>query len=243
MPRNAMGMEENRSPSQGSCEKDAHAINLLSESPLVTTPFLTGICLIFSFLLRSFLFYPPVSSGACQVWFWSSNWLLPFNPFWFPQNENWPMPCLCYPKFFHSVTSFCLFFIFQWDLTSLFPNISWKRFVKSLKPWLLLPSPGKCFPGVIYSSDPQVPQSLVWIFPITRSMLIHIHEFLIDKYMPENGLPQYRGYRPACQCRGHEFDPWSGKIPHARAQLGPFTTTTEPAPWSPHAATTEAICF
>ena len=74
-------------------------LNLLSESPLVTTPFLTGICLIFSFLLRSFLFYPPVSSGACRVWFWSSNWLLPFNPFWFPQNENWPMPCLCYPVF------------------------------------------------------------------------------------------------------------------------------------------------
>ena len=33
----------------------------------------------------------------------------------------------------------------------------------------------------------------------------------------------------ACQCRGHGFDPWSGKIPHAAEQLSPGTTTTEPA--------------
>ena len=29
--------------------------------------------------------------------------------------------------------------------------------------------------------------------------------------------------------RGHGFDPWSGKIPHATEQLGPRATTTEPA--------------
>ena len=33
----------------------------------------------------------------------------------------------------------------------------------------------------------------------------------------------------ACQCRGHGFNPWSGKIPHAEEQLSPCTTTTEPA--------------
>ena len=25
----------------------------------------------------------------------------------------------------------------------------------------------------------------------------------------------------ACQCRGHRFEPWSGRIPHAAEQLGP----------------------
>ena len=28
------------------------------------------------------------------------------------------------------------------------------------------------------------------------------------------------------QCRGHRFDPWSRKIPHAAEQLSPCTTTT-----------------
>ena len=31
-----------------------------------------------------------------------------------------------------------------------------------------------------------------------------------------------------CQCRGHGFEPWSGKIPHAAEQLSPCATTTEP---------------
>ena len=29
-----------------------------------------------------------------------------------------------------------------------------------------------------------------------------------------------------CQFRGHEFNPWSGKIPHAAEQLSPCATTT-----------------
>ena len=46
------------------------------------------------------------------------------------------------------------------------------------------------------------------------------------------------GWESTCQCRGHEFDPWSGKIPHAAEQLSPCTTTTEPVHhsyWSPGA--------
>ena len=42
------------------------------------------------------------------------------------------------------------------------------------------------------------------------------------------------------QCRGYSF-PWSGKISHAAEHLCHCTTTTtEPAPLSPQAATTEA---
>ena len=45
-----------------------------------------------------------------------------------------------------------------------------------------------------------------------------------------SGLPWWRsGWESACQCRGHGFKPWSGKIPHAAEQLGPWATITEPA--------------
>ena len=48
------------------------------------------------------------------------------------------------------------------------------------------------------------------------------------------GLPWWRsGWESACQCRGHRFVPWSGKIPHATEQLGPWATTTEPARLEP----------
>ena len=44
-----------------------------------------------------------------------------------------------------------------------------------------------------------------------------------------SGLPWWRsGWESACRCRGHGFEPWSGRIPHAAEQLGPCTTTTEP---------------
>ena len=49
-----------------------------------------------------------------------------------------------------------------------------------------------------------------------------------------HGLPWWRsGWESACQCREHEFEPWSGKIPHATEQLGPWATATEPARLEP----------
>ena len=48
------------------------------------------------------------------------------------------------------------------------------------------------------------------------------------------GLPWWRsGWESACQCRGHGFEPWSGKIPRAAEQLGPWATITEPARLEP----------
>ena len=47
---------------------------------------------------------------------------------------------------------------------------------------------------------------------------------------PQNG---YEGaalmveWLTALQCKGHQFDPWSKKIPHALGQLRLSTTTTE----------------
>ena len=53
------------------------------------------------------------------------------------------------------------------------------------------------------------------------------------------------GYESTCQCRGHGFNPWSGKISNAMGQLSPCTTTAEPAPQSPHilrAHTSQSPC-
>ena len=48
------------------------------------------------------------------------------------------------------------------------------------------------------------------------------------------GLPQWcSGWESARQCRGHGFEPWSGKIPHAAEQLAPWATITEPAHLEP----------
>ncbi|KAJ8794962.1 hypothetical protein J1605_018549 [Eschrichtius robustus] len=43
-------------------------------------------------------------------------------------------------------------------------------------------------------------------------------------------------------CRGHRFEPGSGKVPHAAEQLGPCATAAEPVLWSPRATTTEPTC-
>ena len=49
--------------------------------------------------------------------------------------------------------------------------------------------------------------------------------------------------RSACQCRGHGFDPWSEKIPHAMGQLTPCATTTEPRRLVSGFATREATAM
>ena len=54
------------------------------------------------------------------------------------------------------------------------------------------------------------------------------------------GLPWWHSdWESTCQCRGHGFEPWSGKIPHVE-QLSSWATTTEPALWSLGATATEA---
>ena len=57
------------------------------------------------------------------------------------------------------------------------------------------------------------------------------------------GLPWWHsGWESACQCRGHGFEPWSGKIPYATERLGLCTATAEPVLWSPPATTAEPMC-
>ena len=42
-------------------------------------------------------------------------------------------------------------------------------------------------------------------------------------------LANSSNFLSACQRRGHWFEPWSEKIPHAAEQLSPCATTTESA--------------
>ena len=73
--------------------------------------------------------------------------------------------------------------------------------------------------------------------PPTKQMKVTHPAALTPKFSYKNlspGLPWWRsGWESACQCRGHGFEPWSGKILHAAEQLGPWATTTEPARLEP----------
>ena len=75
---------------------------------------------------------------------------------------------------------------------------------------------------------------------------VFLFEYVSCKYLSYNtaiifklkirrvGLPWWHsGWESACRCRGHGFEPWSGKIPHAAEQMGPWATTTEPARLEP----------
>ena len=82
-----------------------------------------------------------------------------------------------------------------------------------------------------------------WEFGVSRCKLLYI-EWINNKvllYSTGNYI-QYSmirlpwwcsSWESACQCRGHGFEPSSGKIPHAAEQLGPWATTTEPARLEP----------
>ena len=92
---------------------------------------------------------------------------------------------------------------------------------------------------------------LLFPFPLQTSGHIQIEREGMEKDIPckgkskeswssnslikqRRGLPWWHsGWESACQCRGHGFEPWSGKIPCAAEQLGQWATTTEPARLEP----------
>ena len=68
----------------------------------------------------------------------------------------------------------------------------------------------------------------------SRCNLLSISSEKTENEKEQGGLPWWHsGWDSACQCRGHGFEPWSGKIPRAAEQLGPWATTTEPARLEP----------
>ena len=73
-------------------------------------------------------------------------------------------------------------------------------------------------------------------FSISMLYFKFLFKFLknLHRFRNFSGLPWWRsGWESACQCRGHGFKPWSGKIPHAAEQLGSWATITEPARLEP----------
>ena len=76
---------------------------------------------------------------------------------------------------------------------------------------------------------------------LAKTVRINFYRTLESSQKLTIGLPWWRsGWESACQCRGHGFEPWSGKIPHAAEQLDPRATTTEPAHLEPVLPTREA---
>ena len=64
--------------------------------------------------------------------------------------------------------------------------------------------------------------------------LKHNQSKLTQEDMNNLALPWWRsGWEPACRCGGCGFEPWSGRIPHAAEQLGPWATAAEPARLEP----------
>ena len=58
---------------------------------------------------------------------------------------------------------------------------------------------------------------------------IHVNVWCEITLKEKARLPWWHsGWESACQHRGHGFEPWSRKIPHATEQIGPRATTTEP---------------
>ena len=73
---------------------------------------------------------------------------------------------------------------------------------------------------------------LWWLFILVFEWLPQSVSLLTLTF--KTGLPWWRsGWESACQCRGHGFEPCSGRIPRAAEQLGPWATTTEPARLEP----------
>ena len=100
--------------------------------------------------------------------------------------------------------------------------------------------------GVATSENSQAaPQRLnifyVWPNNSTLKYVPKRNENIYSHQNSYTGLPWWlNGKETACQCRGHRFSPWSGKIPHASEQLSPCATSIEPPFQSPETATTEA---
>ena len=77
--------------------------------------------------------------------------------------------------------------------------------------------------------------------PVLTTDSIHPHPAKNQK-PAKLGFPWwYSGEEPTCQCRGHRFDPCSGRIPRASEQPSPSTTTTKALwAWNLCSATREA---
>ena len=76
--------------------------------------------------------------------------------------------------------------------------------------------------------------SVFLFLPLSVLMVPEYELFAKIRFKDGRGLPWWRsGWESACWCGGHGFEPWSGRIPYAAEQLGPWATITEPARLEP----------
>ena len=110
----------------------------------------------------------------------------------------------------------------QWiNMSSLLMTIN--RYCHSPSSWGM-----SVLPKLIYSQDISNQNLSRYVCGIWQAIS------KIYKMLKVLGLPWWHsGWESACQCRGHGFEPWSGKIPHAAEQLGPWATIAEPARLEP----------
>ena len=63
-----------------------------------------------------------------------------------------------------------------------------------------------------------------------KQMVIHSYNGVLLNNKKTIGLAWWcSGWESTCWCRGHGFEPWSGKISHRAEQLSLCATTTEHA--------------
>ena len=86
-----------------------------------------------------------------------------------------------------------------------------------------LPSPPPAFPYIL--EKPEVgPQELLPLQEQPHASILDSASCPFSYQKPVLGLRWWSsGYESVCQCRGHRFDPWSWKTPHAVGQLSPGT--------------------
>ena len=102
----------------------------------------------------------------------------------------------------------------EWVAISFSSAWKWKVKVKSLSPFWLFVTP--------WTAAYQAPPSMG--FPRQESTGVGCHCLLRPRWS--------RSLESACHFRGHGFDPWSRKIPHAVEQLSLCATTAEPVLWN-----------
>ena len=122
----------------------------------------------------------------------------------------------------HFVIGFCLFPLSSENNSSVLQNML------RLALW---PDMGHCSKWFACAWKESVFCSFSWYFCLQS---YHSLKVKFSQLNIRLGLPWWcSGWESACQCRGHGFEPWSGKVPRAAGRLGPWATTTEPARLEP----------
>ena len=132
-----------------------------------------------------------------------------------------------------------------WGILPLEKVLEWGAGHSNIAPWSIL-SPAKLNSGEwqansfgiilqwCWTVGPELLDSFYILILEVSERRVNLREDFFRYKNPLFGLPWWRsGWESACQCRGHGFEPWSGKIPHATEQLGPWATITEPVRLEP----------